>query len=272
MQKKPIKQIQERVVETLLRIVPRPVATNFRYIPQEDDFQYDDVPSITLLSIATGEGDFDYDIIKDFRSKSKIPITLIIIDPIYNIEDYARFRPYVQNLYVNPQQDGFSKLLSEENEIPTKYFKLFDRLLKTNLSHPDVVVGSNLQWGLPRSSMVSRPGQRPIQLDYRSPQFQRNLQGFRPFGKDTWIKPIHQTVHSISQSSLRNLLNNRKIWRFYENIQDRASIPAFIISNTMISTQGEKLYVQGITNRRQTRPIRTFQDLLEFFASARAIQ
>lgn len=270
---KSIEQIQKQVVETLLRIDPPLVATNFRFIPHENVTLHDDIPSITLLSIATGEGDYEYEIIKDFRSQSTIPITMIIIDPIYNIERYERFRPYVQNLYVNPQQDGFSKLLSEEKQIPTKHFKKhFDEPLKKNLYHPDVVVGSNLQWGLPRSSMVNRIGQRPIQLDYRSPQFQKNLQGFRPYGEDTWIKSIHQTVHSITQSSLHNLLNNRKIWRFYNKIQHREKIPAFIISNTMISTEGENIYIQGIPNRRQTRSIRTFQDLLHFFNSPQAIQ
>jgi len=266
-------------MEMLTSIPPTPVAINFRYDSDQKTLLYDEIPMITILSISTGIGDYEYEIIHEIKQNyADINICLIIIDPNQNENHYNRFIPITNLLYVNPYLDGFSMLLFETMGLPKKTFTLFYNLLWQNLTHPNFVFGTNLQWGMIKKVRSSNIGQQAIDLNYRSKEFQDLLSGFKPTTKvdqdgfTIWQKKrknktysYDDSVYSISQFSLSHTLKNRKIWRYYETIENPFLIPTTILSNIGMNGKDEYLFVDGIPKKGKIVKIQNFKDLLDFF-------
>lgn len=276
---KPFRVYKKKIIDMLTTIPPTLVAINFRYDSDQKTLLYDEIPIITILSISTGDGDYEYEIINDIKQNyHHINICLIIIDPNKNVNDYNRFQTITRLLYVNPYLEGFSILFFESMGFPKKTFKSFYNLIWQNLTHPDFVFGTNLQWGTIKKVYSTNLGQQTIDLNYRSPECQDLLSGFRPtpsydqYGYTIWQKKkkhkrnfYDDSIYRISQFFLIHVLKNRKIWRYYETIQNPFFIPTVILSNVGRNQQNEILFIEGIPKKGKNVEIHNFKDLLDFF-------
>jgi hypothetical protein len=89
--------IQKELLEQLAVAPPLPFFTDFRYNPDSASVEFNIEDRITILSISTGPGDYELELIR----KLGLPVCLIIIDPYITKEFYLeKFRGLDIVLYV----------------------------------------------------------------------------------------------------------------------------------------------------------------------------
>lgn len=263
--------LKQSLVESFAMLPRTVIATGFRV--RRNVLEYDEKPMLTILSIATNRGDYEFEIVQALKQQG-VAVCLIVIDPNVDESTFRRFQAVVDELYVNPQLDGFTMLRFDRLRLPLHTFTTFDHLLWRNVTHPNVIFGSNLQWGLAHPTRVRDRRHAPVLLDYRSDTFQRDLQGFKPVGDSAWQKRILKTntrddpeVHTVSDAVLSNLAANRKIWRFYKKIPHPAQIPAVIVRRVGMDEKETPLLQHGMMRSADKAPTRieSLAGLLQFF-------
>lgn len=259
--------IKTQMLAQLQASTPKPFHTNFTFDEQTQTLNYDVIPMITILSISTGIGDFEFEMITELRARTKTNICLIIIDPYFSEAQYARFLPIVHTLYVNPWEDGFAMLEFEKLHLPLQVFKQFDELLSKNLTQLNLTFVANFQFTASTALISLRPDIVPsILLDYRSDDYQKIVQGLKPQGTK-WVKQglvsekskTKQKLYQITQSSLHLSFIHRKIWRYYKTILHKEETPLCMITN-----KGSQTFAKGFWQREQRKFV-VLSSFLEFY-------
>jgi hypothetical protein len=262
--------IKTQMLDQLQASTPKPFHTNFTFDEQTQTLKYDVVPMITILSISTGIGDLEFEMITQLRLRTTTNICLIIIDPYFSEAQYERFLPIVHTLYVNPWLDGIAMLEFEQLDLPRQVFKQFDVLLSQNLTELNLVFVANFQFTGSSVLRSLRPDRVPsILLDYRSEDYQKTVQGLKPTGTK-WVKQglvsekskSKQRLYQIQQSSLNLSFIHRKIWRYYKTILHKEETPLCMISNP-----GSQTLAKGFWQREEKKlvVISTFLEFYNYF-------
>jgi hypothetical protein len=253
--------IQKELLET--HFPPIPFFTDFRYNPDSGSVEFNIEDRITILSISTGPGDYELELIR----KLGLPVCLIIIDPFITKEFYLeKFRGLDIVLYVNPFMPGFVWQEFEQYKFPQtkKTFTAFEYYIQYNLQHISLVFIANYQFS---ASSVLKHGHNPskhIILDYRQQNYQDILQGLKPNPKEKkkWI--LEGTDYYIDDSALSNSILHRYIWRYYKSIQNKETIPV-----TLIYSISRDRFSKGFFQKSQKKSIiiTNFQEFYDYFKS-----
>ena len=260
--------VKRQLISLLQSSIPKSFYTNFTFDEQKQTLKYETIPMITILSISTGTGDLEFEMITHLRVRTKTNICLIIIDPFYEADAYKRFLPIVHTLYVNPWMDGFVMLEFEKLHLPRPIFKQFDALFRQNLTELNLVFVANFQFTASTIIKSLRPYQvSDILFDYRSDDYQQTLQGFQPKGTK-WIKKgfaskgpnrVEQDLFQIQESSLAVSLIHRKIWRYYKTIVHKQETLFCMLTNT-----DAQRFALGFWQKTQRKFV-VFSSFLEFY-------